>query len=222
MKRRIVSTGIAMLFLAVVTQAQSETTTFGLRAGVNFQNITGKAIDGSSLNNKLKTGFNIGANAEIPIAQDFYVQPGLLFSTKGAKGKSGSGLDHISTSYLEVPVNLLYKPVLGDGKLLLGFGPYLGVGVAGKVKYDNGNSSTIKFKGSVSQSDYQNNDGAYLKPTDLGANFLAGYELGNRLSLQLNAQLGLTKINPKIQGVTSDPSSYKNTGFGLSLGYRFE
>lgn len=213
MKRRIVSTGIAMLFLAVVTHAQSGATTFGLRAGVNFQNITGSGQD-----NKLRTGFNIGGNVEIPIAQDFYVQPGLLFSTKGANAKNSSA--HISTSYLEVPVNLLYKPSLGDGKLLLGFGPYLGVGVGGKVKDGSGNSMNIKFKSSVNAADYYNN--FYLKPTDFGANFLAGYEMSNRISLQLNAQLGLTNINPKVNGVTSQPSSIKNTGFGISLGYRFE
>ena len=37
------------------------------------------------LENKLKAGFHFGVNAEIPVAPDFYVQPGLLFTTKGTK-----------------------------------------------------------------------------------------------------------------------------------------
>ena len=43
-----------------------------------------KMKTGDKLDNKLKTGFNAGVNAEIPVGVDFYVQPGLLFSTKGA------------------------------------------------------------------------------------------------------------------------------------------
>jgi hypothetical protein len=42
--------------------------------------------------------------------------------------------------------------------------------------------------------------------------------------LQLNGQLGMLKINPedkRIITVYSDKLSVKNTGFGLSLGYRF-
>ena len=41
---------------------------------------------------------------------------------------------------------------------------------------------------------------------------------------QLDAQLGMIKINPKdnrVEPIYSDKSSVKNTGFGLSVGYRF-
>jgi hypothetical protein len=58
-----------------------------------------------------------------------------------------------------------------------------------------------------------------LKRFDAGGNFLVGYELSNHLSAQLNAGLGLININNRGQGDTK--SSLKNTGFGLSLGYRF-
>ena len=61
----------------------------------------------------------------------------------------------------------------------------------------------------------------YLRPLDAGANFLVGYEFGNRVSFQLNTQLGLTKINPEYEGASNDKTSAKNTGFGFSLGFRF-
>ncbi len=61
----------------------------------------------------------------------------------------------------------------------------------------------------------------YLRPLDAGANFLVGYEFGNRISFQLNAQLGLTKINSEYEGASNDKTSAKNTGFGFSLGFRF-
>ncbi|HEX2533115.1 MAG TPA: PorT family protein, partial [Chitinophagaceae bacterium] len=56
-----------------------------------------------------------------------------------------------------------------------------------------------------------------VKRFDAGGNLLAGYEFANRLSFQLNAQLGLVDINPKM----NDESKWRNTGFGVSLGYRF-
>jgi Outer membrane protein beta-barrel domain len=153
------------------------------------------------------------------------VQPGLLFSTKGAKNTgmiAGQSIQQkVKLSYLEVPVNLLYKPVLGKGKLLLGFGPYIAFGLAGKVKTDAAGqtqTSDAKFKNTVKPSDPS--DKAYFKPVDAGANLLFGYELSNKLSAQLNAQLGLTKINPGYEGAANDKSTWKNTGFGISFGYR--
>ena len=88
MKTKIViATALAFLVTANVF-AQNNGISFGARAGVNFQNLTGKYSNGDKYSNKLIPGFNVGANAEIPVATDFYLQPGLLFTTKGAKWKS--------------------------------------------------------------------------------------------------------------------------------------
>ena len=53
----------------------------GLRAGVNFQNLTG---DGALDEAKMAPRFNIGLDYEIAVAPDFYFAPGLLFATKGS------------------------------------------------------------------------------------------------------------------------------------------
>lgn len=191
-----------VLVMTSMTHAQ---TTFGVRAGVNFQNINGKS-EGKSLENKLKTGINLGINAEIGVAPDFYFQPGLLFTTKGAKIE-GSGDVKVNLSYLEIPMNLVYKPVLGNGNLIAGFGPYMAYGIGGKWKSDAGDID-VKF-GSGDDDD--------VKPFDMGANLLFGYEFASKLSVQMNAQLGLLNLMPK----GDSDNSLKNTGFGISLGYRF-
>ena len=191
---------------------------FGVRAGVNFQNITGKDAVGDKLDNGLTTGFNAGVNAEIPVGIDFYIQPGVLFSTKGA-GKIDESDDKINLSYIEVPVNFLYKPELGTGHLILGFGPYAAFGIGGKYKPESGGDQEIEFKNKITAAQAISGD-IFFKGFDAGANLLFGYETSSRFSVQLNAQLGLTEINPKIEGV-SDKSSWKNTGFGISAGYRF-
>jgi hypothetical protein len=171
-------------------------------------------------------GFNIGINAEIPVATDFYFQPGLLYTIKGAKSEDvilGQSFNTtLKISYLELPLNFLYKPLLGTGHLILGLGPYVAFGVGGKATYEGGGSSIsekIKFQKTVMNSDPA--DVVYIRPMDAGANMLVGYEFGNKVSFQLNTQLGLTKINPEYEGASNDKTSVKNTGFGFSLGYRF-
>jgi hypothetical protein len=127
----------------------------------------------------------------------------------------------VKHAYVEVPVNLVYKPTLGIGKLLLGFGPYVAFGVGGTAEVENPSRLyDVEFQKDASATDLNNTPFIY-RPMDAGANLLVGYELANRLSLQLNTQLGLTKINSTVNEVNTGEASHKNTSFGLSLGYRF-
>lgn len=197
----------AMALFAFIAQAQ---TSFGFRGGVNFYNINGENTSGDKLKNKIKTGFNAGVTLDVPVAPDFYFQPGLLFSTKGAKLENTSDAS-VKLNYLELPLNLLYKPTLGTGKLLMGFGPYLGYGLSGKV--ENGSSmADVKFEKNAGNAA----NTVYYKPLDAGANLLFGYEFASKLSAQLNAQLGLVNLN-----AYNNNAKFKNTGFGVSLGYKF-
>jgi hypothetical protein len=208
---------LAIAALSCISVAVSAQTSFGIRGGVNFQNITGDNSAGSSMDNKLKVGFLAGVNAEIPVGIDFYLQPGVLYAMKGAKANGSD--DKINIGYVEVPVNFVYKPEVGTGRLLLGVGPYVAFGVNGKIK-TSGGDETIKFKNTLTQAEALSGD-PYLKRIDAGGNLLFGYEMANHLSIQLNAQLGMVKINPKVENLSNDKSSWKNTGFGVSLGYRF-
>ena len=109
------------------------------------------------------------------------------------------------------------------GSVLLGFGPYVGIGLGGNEKTDKSGVSlerSIKYKSSINAIDLLNTSEVYYKPIDAGVNLLAGYEFSNGFSFQVNAQLGLTNINPDINGSTTDKTALKNTGFGISLGYR--
>jgi len=219
MKKRIIALLAALTLVAAISFAQ---TTFGIRAGVNFQNINGKDEGGDKLENDLILGYHAGFNAEIPVAPDFYFQPGLLFSTKGAKDAEDNFETKINLAYVELPLNLLYKPLLGNGHLILGFGPYVAYGIGGKVKLAVDGSETdydVKFKNKVTSSDDE--DVFYVKGIDAGANLFFGYEFPMKLSFQLNAQLGLLNLEPEYEGETDAETIVKNTGFGFSVGYRF-
>ena len=224
MKKTVFLIGIAIVCLIPALQAQDDTRiTFGIRAGVNFQNFNGKDFQGDKLNNDMIVGFNTGVNVELPVAKDFVLQPGLLFSIKGTKKTEGSTSGKLTVDYIELPVNFIFKPVLGNGRLLLGFGPYVAYAVAGKVKLSDSGTDVekkIKFENNLSESQLLD-DEYYLRPFDAGANLLAGYEFGAGISFQLNVQLGLLKTNPGYEGDSEDKASVKNTGFGISAGYRF-
>lgn len=222
MKKIFFSTALILSGTFFTASAQSTTTTaskvsFGIRAGVNMQNINGRDLNDNKLENKLVPRIQAGVVVDIPLADQFYIQPGLLFSGKGAK-ENGSD-DNVNVSYIDIPLTFLFKPLLGSGHLLLGVGPYVGFAVAGKVTDPNDTKQTIKFKNTITAAEAITDP--YLRRMDAGANLLFGYELSNNLSIQLNSQLGLAKINPEIEGVSNSKAALRNTGFGLSLGYRF-
>jgi len=224
MKKTLFLIGISFVYLIPALQAQDDSRiTFGIRAGVNFQNFNGKDSQGDKLKNDLIVGFNTGVNVELPVAPEFVLQPGLLFSIKGTKKTQGSTTAKFTVNYIELPVNFIFKPVLGNGRLLLGIGPYIAYGVSGKVKLSDSGidiKKDIKFENNLNVSQLLD-DEFYMRPFDAGANMLAGYEFGAGISFQLNVQLGLLKTNPGYDGDSGDKESVKNTGFGISAGYRF-
>lgn len=201
MKRIVLLTVASFLAFGITAGAQG----LGVNAGVNFFNQTMKSNGNKVDDLKMLTGFHIGVDYEIGVAPDFYFAPGLQFSTKG------TNVDFVDTkavlNYFEVPLNLVYKPLLGDGNLIVNFGPYLGYAISGKYKNDIADTD-IEF-GSDDTDNY--------KPFDMGANIGFGYQLGMGLSFKLNAQLGLINILPE----GDSDNLIKNNGFAFSVGYRF-
>lgn len=201
MKRIVLLTVASFLAFGITAGAQG----LGVNAGVNFFNQTRKSNGNKVDDLKMLTGFHIGVDYEIGVAPDFYFAPGLQFSTKG------TNVDFVDTkavmNYFEVPLNLVYKPLLGDGNLIVNFGPYLGYAISGKYKNDIADTD-IEF-GSDDTDNY--------KPFDMGANIGFGYQLGMGLSFKLNAQLGLINILPD----GDSDNLVKNNGFAFSVGYRF-
>jgi hypothetical protein len=219
---------IALVVILSVPMAKAQTaekgkTSFGILGGVNFQNITGLDHSGDKLANDLMTGYHAGINIQIPIAPEFYFQPGLLYSLKGAKNVAGAITTTTKVSYIEMPLNLVYKGKLGNGYVMVGFGPYVAYGIGGKVTTAGGGATLetdVTFQNKVALSDPLLD--TYFRTMDAGGNIFAGYEMAGGLFFQLNTQLGLLRVNPENAWFTDDKASIKHTGFGLSLGYRFQ
>lgn len=225
MKIRIIVVALMLLLSATLTLAQSTPrtgTAFGLLGGVNFQNLNGKDANGDNLKNDMIIGYHIGLNVQLPLAPSFYLQPGLLFTTKGAKTETGPVTSTYNLSYMELPINFVYKGQLGNGYVMLGFGPYVGYAIMGKAKHEGGSLSyegDIEFTNTIEAGDPLTT--TYFKPLDVGGNIFAGYEMAGGLFFQLNAQLGMININPEDKRFSENELAIKNTGFGVSLGFRF-
>jgi hypothetical protein len=204
----------------------------GITIGPDFSKITGKDEAGATIQSDRTTNLRVGLTADIPVASNFYIQPGILYSGKGFEQSdnrfSGQGNEFkVNVSYIEVPLHLLYKPNLGTGNIILGTGPYLAYGTGGQWKslYDItigdirlSNHGNVVFKDDEMDGEF----GAYTygKPWDYGVSFLAGYELMHKLSLQLNGQFGLANLQSKLSGVAAR-GKINNSVLSLSVGYKF-
>lgn len=226
MKNKIILLIAGMTLLASSVKAQESDFSFGLRAGFDLQNINGKDTDGDKLTMDLVPRFNAGIVADIPLVPDFYFQPGLFFRTKGAKSEDqflGQDMSvEYNLSYIELPLSFVFKPTLGQGKFFLGFGPYIAYGIGGKAKFVIAGVETddeIIFD--EEYTGLNPFDWKHFRHFDYGGNLFFGYELSNGLSIQLNTQLGLAKINAENNLYPNNESEFRNTGFGLSLGYNF-
>jgi hypothetical protein len=214
MKKIIV---LAALFSLSLVQANAQKASTSLVAGFNMQNLNGKELDGTKLNNQLAPKYFLGALVAIPLAEDFYIQPGITYITKGAKNENGT--EKTNLGYIEIPINFLFTPEFGEGHLIFGFGPYIGRGINGKVKSDL-YERKVNFTNSVVSQDLLSKTTSYYKPFDFGGNVFVGFEMAQGLSVKLNTQLGMAAINPEVTDWPDDQAVLKNTGFGLSLGYK--
>lgn len=226
----------SLFFTGSRVDAQAQ---FGLRAGANFYNVISKGADGMKSDYILNPGFHVGATVDIAIADQFALQPGVLFTQKGFQSEvitpTVTTASTVTSHHIEVPVNLIFKPELGDGKLLLGAGPYVAYGVGGRFIRTRKDwmqpvegadpvilttKENIKLQFLEDINDRDANKIHLSKPLDYGANLLAGYELKGKYSAQLNAQLGLANLTPTANGQNTG-GKFKNVGFGISLGYKF-
>jgi len=129
---------------AIAQNADKEKLSDTVPVGINMQNLTGKNPDGTNLNYKSKTGYLVGVNVYIPIVPMFFFQPGLLYITMGAKQMNDQSASKYTLSNDEMPLNVVYKSLLGNGYVMSGFGPSISYCTGVKVFTKSSSDMTEK------------------------------------------------------------------------------
>jgi hypothetical protein len=147
------------------------------------------------------------------LADGFYLEPGISVAGKGVKAYQNAQTNTITTTYLDIPVNVIYRFSLKhSAKLFAGAGMYVGFGLSGN---DENETTNVKSGQSVTfgaTEDY--------KKAEFGGNFTGGIELNNHLTFNLNYQFGLNNIAAD-QTLAQGTMSVKNRVFSMGLGFLF-
>lgn len=179
---------ILLFVLATSLVASQAQVKFGGKLGLNLAGLSGDDADDS----KSKIGFNIGALAEIPVAQSFAFKPELVFSTQGAKSDDNDD-SKLNLSYLNVPLLGKYNTTSG---FFAETGPQIGFLLGAKAKDDQNDADVKEF----------------YKSTDFAWAFGIGYEMAESgFGVNLRYNLGLSNI-PDFDDV-----SQKNSVFQLGV-----
>ncbi|UOE51582.1 PorT family protein [Mucilaginibacter sp. SMC90] len=206
MKKTLLSLCLLMASFAAFAQLP----TVGFKGGVNFATLHA-TVDGfsGSGNSGSLTSFNVGAFVDFKFG-NVSLQPALNFTGKG--GSSSVSIDDEASAsgkvklyYLQVPVNVVYHVPAVVGDFYFGAGPYLGMGVSGKSKDDNGNSESIKFGSGQDE----------IKRTDAGLDAIVGFKFKTGFLINANYDWGLTNIT-NVDGI-----KLTNRVLGISVGYAF-
>jgi outer membrane protein W len=214
--------GTLLIFAFMFTLVtQGYTQTFGVKAGLNLSNMHSKDNNDTYDDNaKMNPGFHLGATAEFPLTEMFSFETGLMLSTKGTmesykdtySGNTYESKVKLNLFYLDIPLTAKASYDIGGAKIYGAFGPYLGVGLSGKIKSEvTGETATtedVKW-GSSSSNDY-------LKRFDYGMIIGAGAEI-KAIQIGLSYGLGLANISSDF----SDGMMIKNRVLEISVGYKF-
>ena len=186
--KKLMIAAAAVLF-SFGAYAQTSSTGFGVKAGVNLPNYHVSNVDTKS---DMATNFHVTAYADVPVNALFSVQPGVSLQGKGTKYSQGEfGTYTQNTMWVEIPVNAVVKlPSMGAGHFYLGAGPYAALGISGKNKFDGDGS--IEF-----EDDFEFGKDKTQKGFDAGVNFLVGYQLGNGVNIGAGYGLGLANLAPE-------------------------
>lgn len=209
-----------VVLLATFFCLQLHAQTFGVRGGLSMANMLEKDEDGTySGDYQMNPGFHAGVSLDFPILEMVSFETGLLLNTKGFKiTEEEDGVDVTAKAnlyYADIPLTLKVSGEVSEGvKLFVLAGPYVGIGLSGKVTAEG---SAEGFNVSVDEDiNWGSGEEDDLKRLDYGITAGAGLELMG-IKVGLSYDFGLANVSSYTDyGTTSSHRVLK-----FSLGYRF-
>jgi hypothetical protein len=193
MKKYLLSAA-ALLIISISAQAQSST--FGIKGGINFSK-----INSDNLNESTVTGYQAGLFARF--GSSFYVQPEVYVASSGGKvnGNVGTAAYNGDIKFTTLNVPLLLGKSFGDENLNF----RLMVGPVYSYIMDQDKNFSANFSGAYADFGNYNN-------STLGYQAGAGVDIGP-ITADVRYEGGLTEINKNY--------GQKQNLWAVSVGFKF-
>lgn len=151
---------------------------------------------------KGKAKIHFGAFADFRISDKLFAQPAIIVTGKGASHKSSYNgvVSELKMTYIDLPLNIVYKHPVAFGKLYGGLGPVIGFATSGKF-LQNGKSKDMF------------GDGSDFNRLDAGFDIIGGVELANGLTGGVSYQANFVDI------YSHKAAKIRNRTFNISIGY---
>ena len=182
---------VTTIFILLISFVSAQTSRFGFSVGLTMANMQDKNVD-EKVHGDFKFGPTFGILLDVPMERNGSFQVGLNFVQKGTKDLITTGIFTTTTtnslSYLEMPLNVLFKIRSGNGNFRIGGGPAAGLSLSGKSTSVTNNvttEKTLKF-GTNTTDD--------LKGVDIGLNAIGGYEFDSGFFITLNYTHGISTL----------------------------
>ncbi len=200
MKKLFLGTALAIGSFAFAQQ-------FGIKAGMNVSSLSSE--EGLE-NQKSKIGFNAGLFMNAPIAENFSIQPELIYTQYGDKYTANVLGNNYSFTrnldYIALPVMFQYN---ATPSFYLEAGPEFGLLVSAKNKLTNQDTNNV-----IDESRNYKDD---LNSFNFGLGLGAGYYFTPNIGLTARYVAGFTDIAKD----RPTGSAVKNNAFQVGLAYKF-
>jgi hypothetical protein len=205
---------ISLTILTITAVQSQEKIHYGVKGGVNLMNMTSRFL----FDKVDKTGFYIGGLAEIPFGNKFSLQPEILYSEHGVKGKEYVFASPYADApgpppyYKEYKLNYIQVPILAKIYLFKNFSFELGPSF---------NFLTMD-KAISTHADTSNNYYSYNS-----SGFSKNFEFSGVVGVSYKVKGGIFGSARYVNGFTAtiDRSrpfeDVKNNGFQLGVGFLF-
>ena len=232
---------LALAFFTIASSAQSLIPIkYGIKAGLNFTNLNiTSVIDGvQPTDNSSQIDFAAGFIVHIPLSDEWFIKPELLYSQKGGSFNYAFTHDYesnqrdaykttnqLTLSYVELNPTISYK---ATDKLALNFGPSVSFLIGEKYNY------TKDTEGETNNTTHVLTDGLLeTESLDLGLNLGVSYFFTEHFFVDTRVYTGFQKVATATQPYeiiivngtqidTPEPAyNLKNRSIVLSIAYLF-